>query len=495
MKIKRLFLIFILVLAAVLRLYKIDQYLTFLGDEGRDVLVVKRMISDGKFTLLGPITSVGSIYMGPIYYYFTAPFLWLWNFNPTGPAVMVVLFSLATVYLIYRLGNDYFDESVGLVAALLYSVSRLTIIYGRSSWNPNIVPFFAILLVFSLMRTFIDRRFKFLILAGLSLGCLIQLHYITFMFLPIILVIFLRFRGKIPLKYYFYGFISFIIAYSPFILFEIRHQFVNTQGAFRFLIKQNSTAPGLFLTSLINTLNDLIVRIFWRSLVVINAEISKLLIVTGIIIFSFFSRLITGNLKSKNALSILLIWLSVGILSFGIYRGAIYDYYFGSLFPLPFLLFGIMFYLLFRIGLPARVFAFFLLILLVIFNLVQSPLLIEPNNMLKNTKKIAGFVLDKTSDRPYNFALIATHNSDHAYRYFMEIADKPPVTIENLQVDPLRKTVAGQLMVVCEEKICQPLGHPLWEIAGFGSAEITGEWDVVTVKVFRLIPLTKKNNG
>src|SRR3989338_10102094 len=154
-----------------------------------------------------------------------------------------------------------------------------------------------------------------------------------------------------------------------------------------------------------------------------------------------------------------------------------------------------MFYLLFRIGLPARVFAFFLLILLVIFNLVQSPLLIEPNNMLKNTKKIAGFVLDKTSDRPYNFALIATHNSDHAYRYFMEIADKPPVTIENLQVDPLRKTVAGQLMVVCEEKICQPLGHPLWEIAGFGSAEITGEWDVVTVKVFRLIPLTKKNNG
>ena len=65
----------VILLAAALRFYRIREYLTFLGDEGRDVLVVKRMLLDGKFTLLGPITSVGSIYMGPVYYYLTAPFL------------------------------------------------------------------------------------------------------------------------------------------------------------------------------------------------------------------------------------------------------------------------------------------------------------------------------------------------------------------------------------------------------------------------------------
>ena len=192
--------------------------------------------------------------------------------------------------------------------------------------------------------------------------------------------------------------------------------------------------------------------------------------------------------KFKTAFNILLIWLFVGILSFGLYRGAVYDYYFGSLFPLPHLLFGIMFYLLFQKGKLGKISACVILVFLTAFNIIHSSLLIEPNNMLKNTKTIADFVLEKSSDDSYNFALIADKNSDHAYRYFLELSGRPPVTIENPQIDPKRSSVTNQLMVVCEEKVCQPLGHPLWEIAGFGQAEITGVWDVVTVKVFRLVP-------
>jgi len=96
-RIKKYYLVLLLIIlfSAFFRLYKIDQYMTFLGDEGRDVLVVKRMLIDGKFTLLGPITSVGSMYMGPIYYYLMVPFLLLWNFSPVGPAVMVAFFSLS----------------------------------------------------------------------------------------------------------------------------------------------------------------------------------------------------------------------------------------------------------------------------------------------------------------------------------------------------------------------------------------------------------------
>ena len=107
--------------------------------------------------------------------------------------------------------------------------------------------------------------------------------------------------------------------------------------------------------------------------------------------------------------------------------------------------------------------------------------------MLKNTREISAFVFEKTAGKPYNFALIAGRNSDHAYRYFLELWGSPPNIIENPQVDPKRNTVTQQLLIVCEEKICQPLGHPLWEIAGFGQAEIAGEWQVSTAKVFRLI--------
>lgn len=57
-------LVIILVLGAYLRLYRIQDYMTFLGDEGRDVLVVKRMLIDHKFTLLGPTASVGGFFLG-----------------------------------------------------------------------------------------------------------------------------------------------------------------------------------------------------------------------------------------------------------------------------------------------------------------------------------------------------------------------------------------------------------------------------------------------
>src|SRR5882672_8128859 len=80
-------LVVILLIGAYLRLYKIPDYMNFLGDEGRDVLVVKHMIVDHKFTLLGPTASVGGFFLGPIYYYFMLPFLWLWHLDPAGPAV------------------------------------------------------------------------------------------------------------------------------------------------------------------------------------------------------------------------------------------------------------------------------------------------------------------------------------------------------------------------------------------------------------------------
>src|SRR3989338_6283356 len=141
---KKYLFIFILIvlLGAWLRFYRIREYITFLGDEGRDLIVVKRMLIDHKFTLLGPITSVGSMYMGPIYYYFMAPFLLLWNYDPVGPAVMVAFFSVATLILLYLLCAEFFIfGSIGLIATFLYAISPLPIIYGHSSWNPNIVPF------------------------------------------------------------------------------------------------------------------------------------------------------------------------------------------------------------------------------------------------------------------------------------------------------------------------------------------------------------------
>jgi hypothetical protein len=102
-------------------------------------------------------------------------------------------------------------------------------------------------------------------------------------------------------------------------------------------------------------------------------------------------------------------------------------------------------------------------------------------------RSIADFVMTQTNVRPFNFALITGGNSDYAYRYFFTIWGHPPVTIEDPQHDPKRTTVKDQLFVVCESLPCEPLGNSLWEIAGFGRAEIAGKWDVSVVQVYKLV--------
>jgi len=58
----------VLVLAAFLRLFRFQTFLEFLDDQGRDAIVMKQILVNHDFTLLGPGTSVGKMYLGPLCY-------------------------------------------------------------------------------------------------------------------------------------------------------------------------------------------------------------------------------------------------------------------------------------------------------------------------------------------------------------------------------------------------------------------------------------------
>jgi hypothetical protein len=287
---------------------------------------------------------------------------------------------------------------------------------------------------------------------------------------------------------------TFIIGYSPFLLFEIRHGFVNTTGAWRFIWQQKTESRG-GVGSVISTILDVSVRLFWRLAIVESAEATKLFLI-GLGVY-FWRQLKKAHIpvQQKKSLLVLCTWFAVGVFSFGLYRGVIYDYYFGSLFPIPFLTEGIIVISFFRKGWVGKGIALLVLLFLLISSVRHSPLVIQPNNQLGNTESIARFVYDRVGTAPYNFALIAGKNSDHAYRYFLELWGKKPVVIENPEADPRRETATKQLWVVCEEAVCQPLGHSLWEIAGFGRAEIKQQWNVGTVKVFELIQYSAEQKG
>lgn len=471
-KIKFWLLLLILLSAAFLRLYRIADYLTFLGDEGRDVLVVKKIIVDHKLTLLGPTASVGGFFLGPLYYYLMIPFLWLFRFNPAGPAVMVALFGVATVYLIYKVGKDFFNDRVGLLAAGLYAISPLPIAYSRSSWNPNLMPFFSLLIIWLVWKIVTKDKPQWLFWLGVLFGLTIQFHYLAVFLAVVISAYLFSFYHRFNyLKYYLSAILGFVLGWSPFVLFELRHNFPNFLTIYRFIFFGKET--GLVVNKFFPIIGDVFFRLFNR---LVTNNVTTL--AWGVLFLSLATLLFS---KKSRALILLVFWLVIGVGLFGFYQKGIYDYYFGFMFPLPFLLTSQAIF-----SLPKKWPAIILGAVLIIVNLKGIPFRYPPNRQLAQAQTIARFVFDQAAGKPFNFALITGGNSDHAYRYFLELWGNSPVTIENSQIDPERKTVTEQLLIVCEISPCSPLGHPLWEIAGFGRAEIFNQWDVSVLKIYKL---------
>lgn len=482
-KIELAILLGILLIAAFLRFYQISGYMTFLGDEGRDVLVVKRIIVDHKFTLLGPTASVGGFFLGPIYYYFMIPFLWLFKLDPVGPAVMVAIFGLATVFLVYKVGQNFFDGKVGLLAAFFYTISPVVIYYSRTSWNPNLMPFFSLLIVWLVWKIVAEKKPIFLPIVGFLFGILIQFHYLaTFLMVVVGVFLWLYFRRGIHFRYYSGAIVGFILGWLPFILFELRHQFPNFRTLYRFVLFGEET--GFALKTFFFNLTDVPVRLF-ATLLTNNLKIFGLLLLVGSAWAIWRQLPAAKNEARRLALKLLAIWLGVGVFLFGFYQKGIYDYYFGFMFPLPFLLTALLISNVAKLP-RGKIWAGLIFSALLLINLRNFPFLRPPNNQVEQAKKVARLVFEEATGKPFNFALITGQNSDHAYRYFLEIWGAKPVTIENFANDPQRKTVTDQLFVVCESLPCSPLGHPLWEIAGFGRAEIEQDWLVSVLRVYKL---------
>lgn len=480
-KLELIFVILVLLLASFLRFYRITDYMVFLGDEGRDALIVKRMIVDHKFTLLGPIASVAPFHLGPIYYYLMLPFLWIFRLNPVGPAIMVALFGVATVFLIYLIGKKFFNLRVGLMASFLYAISPLVIIHSRSSWNPNVVPFFSLLIIYFLKIGEEKRDSWWLGVVGFLLGICLQLHYICIFLIGITVAYFLLFmpqREKILSYFYLLG--GFILGWSPFLAFEFRHNFVNLKNLYWFLSsgeKVGMTGRGFWEIE-----KNVFLRSFNDLVVAKNQILLKILIIS----FPFLIYRLIKERKNFRSYGWLFFWFLGGIFLFGFFKGTIHTYYLVFMFSAPFLITALILEKIGEIKKIGVVLASLIFISLVWVNVKASPLKQTPNRQVYQTQEIAKFILEKAEGTPFNLAVISSHNNDFPYRYFLEIWKKPAVMIELPQNDPERKTVTTQLFVICEDKNCQPIGHPLWEITGFGKAKITQEWEHLGIKIYKL---------
>jgi len=479
---KEVFIISLIVLASlVLRLYKIDQFLTFLGDEGRDVRVVRNILK-GDLAFIGPQTSIGNMYLGPLYYYIMAPALLLSNLNPVGPAILIAFLGSITVGLVWWVSRTWFDSLSGLLAALLMAISPVAIIYSRSSWNPNPMPFFALISIWSIYQVWQNKNSKYLILTSIAFAFALQMHYLGLLLIPTLAVFWflsLQTVKKSSVKKHqflvnsFKSLIIFLFLMSPLVLFDLKHQGMNFQ-AFKTFFTTRQTTINLNPSN-----SDRFVPV-WNKIVddllLGQTEKNGPLISLSVFLLSFWA--LTKERKKPGAI-ILLTWIGFAVLGLSLYKQHIYAHYFGFFWPAIYILVGWIISRLFQDTYAHKFLGIILLSWLITINLNQSPLKQTPNNQLQRTEKVVDLIIKESKGEPFNFGLIAKRNYDESYRYFLENKKAKMIRGEDMITD--------QLFVVCEDKDCQPEGNPKWQIAVFGPADTVGEWQIDHIKIFKLI--------
>lgn len=315
MKKKKLFsipvaLIILFFVSFFLRYYLLWENLFFGPEQGIDFMVIKDIAINHKLTLIGAKTDVAGIFHGPIYYYLSVfPFL-ISGGNPLVILGFLILLNCFTVFLIYLLGKELFNKRVGLISAVLFSVSYGSIEYSRwLSSHPLAIPLSCIF--FLSLNRFLHGNKKSLIITSIAYGLLGQTEILNFLFFGVILfliiIIFKKEFRKLKFSYAL-GYILLLILFSlgNYFLFDIRHNFIISKSIYKLMVGSTGYYVNLY-DSLINGLKTY--NLSFLSFVIPSyPTISIIFYLLGL---GVLTRLIFKN--NKNACLILL-WLIMPLL-------------------------------------------------------------------------------------------------------------------------------------------------------------------------------------
>lgn len=329
-----------ILLAAVLlgalfvRVYRAEELMRFYYDQGRDALVIWRLWHEGDPFLVGPVTGLSGIFLGPLYYYLIAPFYLIGGGNPVYPAYFLAFLSVCALFIIYYLGKRMHSRAAGIIAAAVGGFSYYLVLAGRWLANPTPILFTSVVLLWSMWEIISGKSKWWWIVIAATVGASLQLEAASAVFyLPVVFVFGLWTlyregfgKGKksaLDWRVVLTSFGIFLLSLTP----QVAFNFVNDNilfDNFRKAILQErsfSAPPGDFLLQRL----DFLWGVFSSKLYPGWRTYSKLFT-----LLSVLALLSTKSMKKKKVLPLFLIFLGIplmGYLTFQGNFGNFYDYY------------------------------------------------------------------------------------------------------------------------------------------------------------------------
>lgn len=224
----------------------LHEDIDFYADIARDMFLLQE-IAEKKFVLIGPRSSVGGLFHGPLWSYLTFPGYVLGNGNPVVVGwywIFLMVVFLATSYFIAK---KLFDKYAAMLFVLMTSLYLA--FHANELFNPYGAMFLLPACFFFFIRYLQTKKVKFLIFHLFTVGGLIQFQLaigVPFLILSFIyaLVFALRTRNYKHLLV----FLSTPLLIGNFLLFDFKHDFILSKNTLRHL---GTFMPNLALWDLI----------------------------------------------------------------------------------------------------------------------------------------------------------------------------------------------------------------------------------------------------
>lgn len=336
----------ILLLGLFLRIYKLEIFYPWGHDQDLFAWIAKDILVDGHFRLIGQETSIIGVFIGPLFYYLIAASFALFNMNPLSGALVTTIVSLVTIVSIYWVFSKFFSQNIGLIGSFLYAVSPGAVFLDR--WvvptQPTIL--WSVWFLYVLL-SILKGNFQILIPLSILIGLIWHVHIA---FIPLLILLPVAFwlsdkknyKFQVSPKTLMISAVVLLGLISPFVIFEIRHGFQQTQHLLNVVYKDQDHLTGIDrLTKVLNSGGRSLAGAFVLSNTVISLPLQLTILLPFLLLLAIL-YLQYRQILSKNQMILFTFWFLIVFLGQFFSKRIITEYYFNNLFVILFLVLSLL---------------------------------------------------------------------------------------------------------------------------------------------------------
>ncbi len=206
----------------------------FNGDFAFYYFLTKDIVINHDLPLLGHVVGeIGGFAQGPLWSYLLVPFFIIFNGDPIGGKLFMLLTSLVIYFTGVLFAWKKLGKLEGISTAFFLGSSPYLIKWTNLAWPPYIVPLLMILYFLFLYLFLSKKENKYFYASSLSLSLMAHFEIASLgLLLPsfIIILFYFVYRKLLNLKSTTTSLIIFSISFIPHLIYDLTHNFYNTRG-------------------------------------------------------------------------------------------------------------------------------------------------------------------------------------------------------------------------------------------------------------------------